>query len=530
MYSAPTTIREWAHAYRERGFALARLRPGEKQPTDLAWTRKSCEPSDYSDGCNIGVQSGRLSGDLVCVDIDAHEAVVGADRYLPGTAMVDGREGKPRSHRWYRVADIPTEWTATCAGGIGGPRTVQFSRPGTGAGRMVVEFRGTGTQAVVPPSIWTKEDGSRQERRMWASFGEPPTVAYLELLGATARLAEAFEGQNARWESWKRPRGGRRGPARGSPAAPDSLPIPSDDAARRALAYVAKMAPAVEGEAGDHQTYTVACTLVRDFALTVEQAMPILLKWNRRCVPPWKVEDLLHKLEYAAAEEGRRGSKLRRRSAREVEVRLRPGDHEVLVGVACAGEDRSYIDLAPDLWAGLARYGKTFGLLPDLDAIDWTGRRVTLATPSNVVTNKKVVWDEYRLAHLLRQKGADVWCMRIPSGDGLRKTLPHAAAVDVVRPPLDDREARAAARTASAKARATAPTRRAQPRTKASPALERAVAWLRQRGLERVTNETVRLAKRSRISERTLRRAVAHLEKTRGTGEYSQPLPPSQYV
>ena len=86
-----------------------------------------------------------------------------ADEYLPTTGMVEGRPGKRRSHRWYRVINIPPELTAApnVAGGIGGPKTRQFRHSKTK--EIIVEFRGTGSQAVVPPSKWISKDGKRQE-------------------------------------------------------------------------------------------------------------------------------------------------------------------------------------------------------------------------------------------------------------------------------------------------------------------------------------------------------------------------------
>jgi hypothetical protein len=66
------------------------------------------------------------------------------------------------------------------AGGIGGPRTAHFREPGSK--KMVLEFKGTGAQVVVPPSLWTG-DGA-QEQRIWygpdghpvPTPGEPATV------------------------------------------------------------------------------------------------------------------------------------------------------------------------------------------------------------------------------------------------------------------------------------------------------------------------------------------------------------------
>lgn len=64
----------------------------------------------------------------------------------------------------------------------------------------------------------------------------------------------------------------------------------------RARAYVSTVEGAVSGQNGHGKTYRVACKLIKDFALSVEQALPIMLEFNERCVPPWSTRDLVHKL------------------------------------------------------------------------------------------------------------------------------------------------------------------------------------------------------------------------------------------
>ena len=102
-----TSLREWAETYRQLGYAIVPIRPGQKRPTDKEWTRHSFAPHEFFEGCNIGIQSGRLSNDLVCIDIDSQDALQKADQFLPQTDLMEGRPGKPKSHRWYRVMNIP---------------------------------------------------------------------------------------------------------------------------------------------------------------------------------------------------------------------------------------------------------------------------------------------------------------------------------------------------------------------------------------------------------------------------------------
>jgi hypothetical protein len=86
--------------------------------------------------------------------------------------------------------------------------------------------------------------------------------------------------------------------------------VPLAEKLRLAEKYLARTPPAVEGKGGDRKTCAVAILLVRDFDLTVEQALPLLLKYNERCEPPWGEPELRRKLEYADGRPGARGCRL----------------------------------------------------------------------------------------------------------------------------------------------------------------------------------------------------------------------------
>jgi hypothetical protein len=79
---------------------------------------------------------------------------------------------------------------------------------------------------------------------------------------------------------------------------------PTGDLIARAKAYIAKIDPAVSGQHGHDQTFRVACVLVKDFGLTVDQALEAIRDWNARCQPPWTDRDLRHKLADAAKRPG----------------------------------------------------------------------------------------------------------------------------------------------------------------------------------------------------------------------------------
>jgi hypothetical protein len=74
---------------------------------------------------------------------------------------------------------------------------------------------------------------------------------------------------------------------------------PASDRARiieRARRYVAKMPASVSGNHGHDAAWEVAVVLVRGFALTAEEALPLLREFSAHCSPPWSEKELLHKL------------------------------------------------------------------------------------------------------------------------------------------------------------------------------------------------------------------------------------------
>lgn len=62
----------------------------------------------------------------------------------------------------------------------------------------------------------------------------------------------------------------------------------------RARAYVARMEAAVSGSHGHNATFKVAIALRHGFGLTLNQAWPLMLEFNERCVPPWS-HNTLHR-------------------------------------------------------------------------------------------------------------------------------------------------------------------------------------------------------------------------------------------
>ncbi len=72
----------------------------------------------------------------------------------------------------------------------------------------------------------------------------------------------------------------------------------------RARAYLACLPVSVQGQGGHNAAFRAACVLVHGFALSEQEALPLLLEWNTRCLPPWTEAELRHKLRSAAQTPG----------------------------------------------------------------------------------------------------------------------------------------------------------------------------------------------------------------------------------
>ena len=300
-HALPTAIamRQAVKELRGAGFAVCKIAPGEKRPTAPGWSTRSLEAEDFSDADQVGILAGPLSNGgktghaLVIIDLDARDAVAGADEYLPATGMSEGRPGKRRSHRYYLVpfSSIPDDERSTAAQaaeaarlerGHPGPKTVSYRHAESKA--EIVRLIGTGGQAVCAPSL--HDSG---ERRGWdgGSIGEPAIVSYVELKAAVEKLAKVC-GYVSKDES--------------SPADTVRTPtVPNGAIERRAVAYLAKMEPSVSGQGGHDKLFTAACRLWNGFGLDEATAFKILKNhFNPLCRPVWSDADLKHKIRDAA--------------------------------------------------------------------------------------------------------------------------------------------------------------------------------------------------------------------------------------
>jgi hypothetical protein len=74
--------------------------------------------------------------------------------------------------------------------------------------------------------------------------------------------------------------------------------IDPERAAHRARELLVRAQPAVEGQGGDAHTFKTICQ-VKDCGVDAATAFEILQDWNDKCVPPWSLDALAHKVENA---------------------------------------------------------------------------------------------------------------------------------------------------------------------------------------------------------------------------------------
>lgn len=161
-----------AAGYRSKGLWVIPLRA--KVPQFKAWQKHHLELDELShrmqaDADGIGLLTGTSHGNLLDVDLDHPLAIELAPEFLPGTGLIAGRPGAPRSHWFYTCDEEPA----------------YISRK-LSKDKTIVELRGDGHQTMVPPS---KHPSG--ELVAWELNGTPAKVTATGLTAAVNALAEA---------------------------------------------------------------------------------------------------------------------------------------------------------------------------------------------------------------------------------------------------------------------------------------------------------------------------------------------------
>src|ERR1700756_5753557 len=92
-----------AITYVKRGFRVVPISAGKNHPTLKGWPKLHLRIGHLkkwfagAGGVGIILKPSKL----LDVDIDCPEARIAAEHFLPDTGMVQGRDGNPRSHRYF---------------------------------------------------------------------------------------------------------------------------------------------------------------------------------------------------------------------------------------------------------------------------------------------------------------------------------------------------------------------------------------------------------------------------------------------
>ncbi len=219
----------------------------------LAWF-----PTGQTD-LNIGIVCGSISK-LVVVDCDGADGAQWVSEHLPATPLqVRTARGV---HHYYRHPGVSVR------------NKIRIRANGS---TLSVDIRADGGYVLAPGS--THPSGTTYELigRWPASIDELPTFDPRWVEDAANKRATA----NAR---------------KTQPSERSSVSLDRDSLVARARAYVSKVPGGIEGQAGDHRTFTLACTLVRGFDLDDAKAFSVLSEWNQTCEPPWTDRELQTKI------------------------------------------------------------------------------------------------------------------------------------------------------------------------------------------------------------------------------------------
>jgi len=275
-----------AIAYARKGWSVLPIPHRSKNPGFRGWQQlrlTEAELKHHFNGepRNIGVLLGEPSGWLVDLDLDHPWAVDLASEYLPPTAAVFGRAGKPRSHWLYRV-----------------PAPLATKKYRSKSAGMLVEVRSTGTQTVFPPS--THESGEPIE---WDDEeAEPAEIEPEALLAAAKRLADAVLVELGEKRSPSRSVAKTMPSAKAlssSPTSPSPQPLAAEQRAARCLAAMLRM-HMVDQNDGSSRLYAAACRVV-EHDLDDQRGLAVLKQYARRHPFPtaWTDQQILHRFRDA---------------------------------------------------------------------------------------------------------------------------------------------------------------------------------------------------------------------------------------
>lgn len=208
---------------------------------------------------------------------------------------IDLDVGHGNEKQAYATRDEAIEAAFSIRAFVGGAAEIRLSKSGHGVHVRVsvagVESDGRAKARLI--ALWLveqleiKSDRSvlgRQNLWFWAANTRPQSFELIEqVIGSWRPPPRALKEQTA--------------PV--APPVPRAWHADHNGILKRAAAYMRRVSPAVSGSGGHVQAFKAACALVRGFALSIEDARPLLYTWNQTCQPPWAEKELEHKLRQA---------------------------------------------------------------------------------------------------------------------------------------------------------------------------------------------------------------------------------------
>lgn len=214
---------------------------------------------------NVGVITGPTAGndkpgmtDIIGIDLDTPSALEWAQANLQPTPWRTrtGRDGGGQ-HWVYRQPPLEEGWY------------IKNTKSSPVAG---LDVRGGGGYIAVPPSV-------HASGRSYEWISRPTSIEEIPYLDLSIfpptqrKVAEVSEGVDV----------------------PESI-------VQQAKEWLQLQPIAVQGERGGDQSFSVAASLTRGFALSPQQTLDVIADWNAQCLPPWEHNDLIRLIDRSYTE------------------------------------------------------------------------------------------------------------------------------------------------------------------------------------------------------------------------------------
>lgn len=242
--------------------ALIPIPKGRKGPIVSGWQNMTYKDmnaeylSQFDADINIGVVLGKNSNHLVSIDADTDDGLKEFQSLNPSISASYTTKGSRGGNIWLHIQDIY-------------PQSCKIA---SNDGKPWGEFRADGMQTVIY--------GTHPTGIKYTWNGNPPLSANFSEIKFPAGLQLPWESKKQSVEDCTKT---------------SKLDI-SSSVIQRAMAYIDKIPPAIEGQGGDAVTFNVAKKLVHDFGLSVPDALPLMQEFNAHCIPQWDDKDLVYKL------------------------------------------------------------------------------------------------------------------------------------------------------------------------------------------------------------------------------------------